>query len=113
SICCGRPLARQTYREFGERAGFAVDLDRAAMLLGDDVVADRQTESCPFAGRLGREEWLEQLVANVRRDAGPVVAHPYFDSLAEIARRDRQYRAEVWTLAIALPLGGGIEAVAE
>jgi len=38
---CGLPGARQADCEFGELAGDAVDLDRAAMLLGDDVIADR------------------------------------------------------------------------
>jgi hypothetical protein len=46
------PLSRQADREFGEFADPAVDLDRAAMLLGDDVPADRQAEPGAFAGRL-------------------------------------------------------------
>jgi hypothetical protein len=41
------PVARQVHRELGEDAGLAVDRDRAAMLLGDDVVADRQTSPVP------------------------------------------------------------------
>jgi hypothetical protein len=41
SRCCGLLLARQAYREFRERAGLAVDLDRTAVLLRDDIVADR------------------------------------------------------------------------
>ena len=65
----------------------ALDRDRAAMLLRDDVVADRQPEAGAFAGRLGREERLEQLVAVFRADAGAVVAHPDLDRVAEIARR--------------------------
>jgi len=42
-------VARQAYREFSEFAGFA-----AAMLLRDDVPADREPETRPFSGRLGR-----------------------------------------------------------
>jgi hypothetical protein len=34
--------ARQSHGEFGEGADFAVDLYRAAVLLGDDLVADRK-----------------------------------------------------------------------
>ena len=72
----------------------AVDLDRAAMLLGDDVVADREAEPGALAGRLGREERLEQLVPDLGRDAGAVVAHPDLDRLAEIARRHLERRPE-------------------
>ena len=70
--------ARQTYREFGKDARFAVDSDRAAVLLRDDVVADRQAEAGPFAGRLGRKKRLEQFVPDLGRDAGAVVTHPDF-----------------------------------
>src|SRR6266478_105787 len=35
------PRARQADREFGEFIGPAVDFDRAAVLLGDDVIGDR------------------------------------------------------------------------
>jgi len=34
-------------------AGFAVDLDRAAVLLRDDIVADREPQTGSFSGRLG------------------------------------------------------------
>ena len=60
----------------------AVDRDRAAVLLGDDVVGDRQAEAGAFAGRLGGEERLEQLVADVLGDAGAVVAHADFHRVA-------------------------------
>jgi hypothetical protein len=50
-------IARQSDREFGELAGAARDLDRAAVLLRDDVpAADREPETRPFAGRLGRKD---------------------------------------------------------
>jgi hypothetical protein len=44
------------------------------MLLRDDVVGDRQAEAGAFAGRLGGEERLEQLVPDVVGNAGAVVA---------------------------------------
>jgi hypothetical protein len=44
------------------------------MLLRHDVIADRETESRAFTGRLGREERLEQLVLDLGWDTGAVVA---------------------------------------
>jgi len=79
--------AGQADREFGEIIDLAIDLDRAAVLLGHDVVADRETEAGALAGRLGREERLEQPVAQFGRDANAVVADADLDSGAEIARR--------------------------
>ena len=67
------PAARQAHGELGERAHLAVDLDRTAVLLRDDVVADRQAEPSALTGRLGREERLEQFVPDLGRNAGPVV----------------------------------------
>src|SRR6266436_2198236 len=59
SLACRPPHPRQADGELGELAERAVDLDRAAVLLGDDVIADRQTQAGSLAGRLGREERLE------------------------------------------------------
>src|ERR1700746_2551115 len=85
---------RQTDRELGKRANFAVHLDRAAMLLCHDVPADRQAEPSSFAGRLGREKWLEYPVQKFGPDADAIVAHADFYHLAEIARRHLQLRPE-------------------
>src|SRR5437899_8058640 len=79
SLACRTPHPRQADRELGELAERAVDLDRAAMLLSDDVIADRETQPGAFAGRLGRKEGLEQFVSEFGRDAGAVVAHPDLD----------------------------------
>ena len=78
---------RQAHGEFAVLPELAVDRYRAAVLLRDDVVADRQAEAGALAGRLGREERLEQPVARLGRDADAVVAHPDLDRVAEIARR--------------------------
>jgi len=43
----------QPYRELGEVADFAIDRERAAVLLGYDLVAYRQAKSRTFAGRFG------------------------------------------------------------
>ena len=55
----------------------------AAVLLRDDVVADRQAEAGALAGRLGGEERLEQLVPDLGRNADAVVAHADLDRVAE------------------------------
>src|SRR5215813_11871937 len=102
---------RQTDLEPGKRANLAVDVDRAAMLLGDDIPADRQAEPSSFAGRFGREKWLEQLVAKFGPDADAVVAHADLYHLAEIARRHLQPEARLAGMAAAFV--GGIEAVSE
>ena len=59
----------------------------AAVLLGDDFVADRQPEPGAFAGRLGGEERLEQLVLDLGGNADAVVAHAHLDG----RRRDRAW----------------------
>ena len=53
------PASRQPHRELGEVADFAIDRDGAAVLLGYDLVADRQPKPGALAGWLGREERLE------------------------------------------------------
>jgi hypothetical protein len=64
--------AGQADREFCKFADSAVDGNRAAVLLGDDVVADRKPEPGAFAGGLGGEERLEQLVPELGRDADAI-----------------------------------------
>src|SRR3954451_5792587 len=73
---CG---SRQADDEFREYAGLGVNLDRAAMLFHDDVVAHRQPESRAFARRFGGEERIEHLLLYFGRDAGAVVANANFD----------------------------------
>ena len=81
-MCCGVLSAGQADSEFSQRSRFALHRDRAAMLLGDDVVADRQTQLRTLAGRLGGKERLEQLVLDLGRDAHAVVTHPNLDRVA-------------------------------
>jgi hypothetical protein len=61
------PTSRQPHRELGEVADFALDGDRAAVLLGYDRVAYRQAKPGAFARRLGCEEGLEQLLTGLLR----------------------------------------------
>src|SRR5215471_2568761 len=96
---------READHEFGECASLGVDLDRAAMLLGDDVVADRETEASALSRRFRREERLKKPVAVFGRDASAIVAHPDLDGLAEITRRDFEARLEA---RLVVALVGGI-----
>src|SRR6516162_4871997 len=105
------PASRQPHRELGEVADFAIDRDGAAVLLRYDLVADRQPKPGALAGRLGREERLEQLVPVFQGNTDAVVTHPDLDAFAELAGRDLQGWA-VSSVALAAPLVGGIEAVA-
>jgi hypothetical protein len=85
-MCCGLLVARQADGELGELADLAGDLDRAAMLLRDDVVTDRQTEARPLAGRLGGKERLE--ILSLISGGIPVpLSRTLTDRLAEIACR--------------------------
>jgi hypothetical protein len=43
------------------------------MLLDDDIVANGEPESGPFSGRLVREEGVEHLALNLRRNTRSVV----------------------------------------
>ena len=68
---------------FSELAGLRIDLNRPAMLLDDDVVANRQAEASPFSGGLRREERIEHLLLYVRRDTGAIVSNPDLDTIAK------------------------------
>ena len=83
------------------------------MLLGHDVVADREPEAGPLAGRLGREERLKQLVLDLGRNADAVVADADLDCIAEISRRHLQSRLELRVASLLLAFGGRVEAIAE
>src|SRR5579859_5897759 len=83
------------------------------MLLGDDVIADRQTQSRPLAGWLGGEKRLEQLVLDLRRNAGAVVTHPHLDHATLLACGHAETRVEGAVAILPRTLGGGVEAVAE
>jgi hypothetical protein len=54
------------------------------MLLGHDVVADLKAEARPFAGRLGGEERLKELVFDLRWNTNAVVADVDFNRIAQI-----------------------------
>src|SRR6516165_1533226 len=83
------------------------------MLLGDDVPADREPETGPFSGWLGRKERLKQLFPDLGRNSATIVAHADFDRVSEIVCGYLQRRPVIGPGAVALSLVGGVEAVAE
>src|SRR6516225_7164026 len=83
------------------------------MLLGHDVVADGKPEAGALAGRLGGEEWLKQLVFDLRWNANTVVADVDFNCIAQIACRHLQSRLELRVAPLLLAFGSGVEAIAE
>src|SRR5215470_15196080 len=103
-------IAWQLDRELGEKSRIAFRADGAAVLLGDDVVGDRQPQAGAFAGRFGRKERLEQLVLDVRRDTGAIVPDPDLHHFAEIGGVHLQDWAE---RSLAITLVSRIEAVGE
>jgi hypothetical protein len=70
---------RQYDLELSEKSGLRLNVDAAAMLLYDDVVAHRQAKPGAFAGRLSREERVEYFVFDPFRDASPVIANTDFN----------------------------------
>src|SRR5262249_31724934 len=90
----------------------ALDGDRAAVLLRNDVVADRQPQPGAFAGRFGCKERLKQFVSDVGWYAGAVI--PYADLHAHVGLAGGyRYGRPKGGLAIRLrSLVGGVEAIA-
>ena len=72
--------ARQDDGELRVRARLGRNLDRPAMLLDDDVVAEREAEPGAFAGGLGGEERIEHFRLHLVGNAGPVVANGDLDA---------------------------------
>src|SRR5262245_19026480 len=106
------PPARQPHRELGEVADLAIESDGTAVLLRYNLVADRQPKSGTLAGRLGREERLEQPFPVFRRNTNAIVPHPDLNAFVKLAGRDLQYGG-ISAVPVAAPLVSGIEAVAK
>src|SRR5215469_14503374 len=85
-------MPRQANGELGKGSWLTLDGDRAAVLLRDDVVADREAQAGALTSRLGRKERLEQLVPDLGWDAGAVVLYPHLDAAFHFARGDCQGR---------------------
>ena len=71
----GLPLdrPRQHDLEFSEKSGLRLDIDAAAVLFYDDVVAHRHAKPGTLARGLGREERVEYFVSDLFRDAGSII----------------------------------------
>ena len=108
--CDLRRRPRQRNNEFGKCARLGIDVDLAAVLFHDDVVAHRQAKSGALARGLGGEEGIEHLLLHFRGDSGAVVANPDFDPVAEVFGGRAQRRLEA-VVAGFLALGGGVKAV--
>jgi len=83
------------------------------VLLGHDVVTNRESKARALTGGLGRKERLKQLVFDLGRNADAIVAHLDLDRIAEIPRRYLQRRLEFGVAVLPLALVGGIEAIAD
>src|SRR6516164_4172994 len=82
--------SRQYHPDFSEPPRHRVNLDRAAMLLDNDVVTDREPKPRALSGRLRREKWIEHLLPHVRRNTVAVVANPNFHAVTEALRRGNE-----------------------
>ena len=82
--------------------GCGIDLYRPAMLLDDDVMAERKAEPGALTGRLGREERIEHLLLHLGRNAGAVVADPDFDAVAEVLGRGGKRRLIIAAVVLRL-----------
>src|SRR4051794_10139757 len=71
--------------EFSESAELSVDLNQSGVLVDNDVEAERKPETCAFARRFGRKEWVEHLLSHLGRNARAVVANSDFDAIPEVS----------------------------
>ena len=83
------------------------------MLLDDDVVTNGQAQPSPFTGRLGREEWVEQLLLHLGWNAGAVVADADFDAVTEVLGRRSKRGLIIATIGFGFALRGCVEAVGD
>jgi hypothetical protein len=75
---------RQYDLELSEQPGLRLDVDAAAVLLYDNVVAHRQAKPGTFARGLGCEERVEYFLFDLFRDAGAVIANTDFNLVSEV-----------------------------
>src|SRR5215471_1563901 len=80
------------------------------MLLHYDVVAHGQPEPGTFTGRLCREERVENLLPDVRRNARTIVTDSDFDPVAEISCDRLQLRFKA-VARYRCALGRGVKTV--
>ena len=69
------------------RVSTSIDL---TLLLDDNVVAQRETKTGSFAGRLRRKEGIEHLFLYLGRNAGAAITDPDLHAVAEVFGRGSQ-----------------------
>src|SRR5437899_2447219 len=79
-------LSRERKREHGAPFRCILATDRSAVGF-DEALADAQAES--ETGFLAADKWLEQALANARRDAGTSVMNLDLNDLVSVCRRSR------------------------
>ena len=84
-----RRCAWQNNSDLRELAGKGIDLNRASMLLDDDVVTNGQAKASALSGWLGCEERVEHLIPDFGRNAGTVVANCELNFVAKVLCRRR------------------------
>src|SRR5258708_17214624 len=87
--------ARQDDLKFGEKSELRLDIDAAAVLFYDDVVAHRQAKPGTVARGLGREERVEYFVSDLFRDAGSIIPNTNFNLVSEVLRYEASVRRAV------------------
>src|SRR5208282_49638 len=97
--------------ELRKGARLGRDLEHPAVLLDDDVVADRETEAGAFAGGLGGEERIEHFRLHLGGNACPVVANGDLDAFPEVAGRSDDRRIIGVVRAALLSLHRRVEGV--
>jgi len=88
-----------------------IDLDRAAMLLDDDVVTDRKAEASTFSSWLGREERIEHFFFHIRGDASAVITNGNLDTVAAVLGHCRQGGLVVAAVGLCSALSGSVKPV--
>src|SRR5579859_6333570 len=82
----GSRPSRQENPDLREFARLCVDLDRAAVLLYDDVMTDGKAQTGAFSGRLGRKKRIENLFLHIRLNSGAVIADPDLHAVVKVLR---------------------------
>src|SRR5215471_13580482 len=105
--------ARQDNPDFGELAWLRINLDRAAMLLDDNVVTDGEAEAGPFSCGFRGEERVEHFFFHARRNAGAVVANCYLDTITQIPSCGSQSWLVIAAIAFGSAFGRCVKAIGD
>ena len=80
------------------------------MLLHDDIVSDGQAEPGALSSRFCREKGIENLIPDLGRNAGAVIAYPDLYTITKVSGCSRK-RGLVTAVRLRFALGRRIEAV--